>query len=213
MGLALLVIILILTLTTNSWLEPYLFLFTMGVGIIINMGTNIIFGEISFISFSVAALLQLAVSMDYSIFLLHTFTEEKQKNSDITLTSMSNGLFKFRYIMAVFLMIIIIPCCIGQGMNQFNYGTGALAGGEGSKTYDDAQEIKAVFGENNMMLVMVPNTNAVMEKRLSDELDELSFVKSVASLSGYYRQVFLRIFCLMVSYQSCILTAMHELSS
>ncbi len=76
---AVIVILLILLLTTNSWLEPLLFMLTMGVAIILNMGSNIIFGEISFLSSSVAAVLQLAVAMDYSIFLLHTFTREKSK--------------------------------------------------------------------------------------------------------------------------------------
>lgn len=81
---AVIIIIAILILTTNSWLEPALFMFTMGIAIILNMGSNLIFGEISFLSSSVAAVLQLAVAMDYSIFLLHTFTIEKKKNQNIT---------------------------------------------------------------------------------------------------------------------------------
>ncbi len=71
--LALIVTFAILAFTTESWFEPVLFIFVMGIAIIINMGTNIIFGEISFFTFSISAILQLAVSMDYSIFLLHTF--------------------------------------------------------------------------------------------------------------------------------------------
>ncbi len=53
-----------------------LFLSVLGIAILINMGTNIIFGEISFLSNAVGAVLQLACSMDYSIFLLHAFTQE-----------------------------------------------------------------------------------------------------------------------------------------
>lgn len=68
----------ILCLTTTSWFEPFLFLFIMGVAIIINMGTNIFLGEISFLTFSTAAILQLAIAMDYSVFLLHSFTRERQ---------------------------------------------------------------------------------------------------------------------------------------
>ena len=75
--LAVIIIFLILTLTTTSWFEPVLFLSVLGIAIIINMGTNIIFGEISFLSNAVGAVLQLACSMDYSIFLLHAFAEEK----------------------------------------------------------------------------------------------------------------------------------------
>lgn len=71
--LALIVTFAILAFTTESWFEPVLFIFVMGIAIIINMGSNIIFGEISFFTFSISAILQLAVSMDYSIFLLHTF--------------------------------------------------------------------------------------------------------------------------------------------
>lgn len=70
---------LILTITTTSWFEPILFLLIMGIAIVINMGTNIFLGTISFLTFSVAAILQLAIAMDYSIFLLHTFTREKNK--------------------------------------------------------------------------------------------------------------------------------------
>jgi len=77
---AVLVIFLILAIATSSWFEPILFFITMGVAIVINMGTNIIFGEISFISASVASVLQLAVAMDYSIFLLHEFANQKKEN-------------------------------------------------------------------------------------------------------------------------------------
>ncbi|MGN0145009.1 MAG: MMPL family transporter, partial [Clostridium sp.] len=77
--MAVIMIAIILCLTTTSWFEPLLFLMVMGISIIINMGTNIIFGTISFLTFSMAAILQLAVAMDYSIFLLHSFTREKAK--------------------------------------------------------------------------------------------------------------------------------------
>ena len=67
------IIVIILLITTTSWLEPLLFLSSIGVAIFINMGTNIIFGEISFITQTVSPILQLAVSLDYAIFLLHSF--------------------------------------------------------------------------------------------------------------------------------------------
>lgn len=76
--LALVIIWLILTLTTTSWMEPFLFIFVMIVAVILNMGSNIVFGRISFFTFSTAAILQMAVSMDYSIFLLHTFNAYKR---------------------------------------------------------------------------------------------------------------------------------------
>ena len=84
-------ILLILMLTTNSWFEPLLFMLVMGIAIVINMGSNLIFGEISFLSASVAAILQLAVAMDYSIFLLHTFSHEKAKGETAP-AAMANSL-------------------------------------------------------------------------------------------------------------------------
>lgn len=78
-AMAIVIIWLILTLTTNSWFEPFLFILIMAVAIILNMGSNLMFGSISFFTFSTAAILQLAVSMDYSIFLLHTYTSFKNK--------------------------------------------------------------------------------------------------------------------------------------
>lgn len=79
LALGVLMIFLILCITTNSWFEPVLYLTIMGVAIVINKGTNIFLGRISFLTDSVSAVLQLAVSMDYSIFLIHAYTREKQK--------------------------------------------------------------------------------------------------------------------------------------
>ncbi len=77
-------IFVILCITTNSWLEPVLYLTIMGVAVVINKGTNIFLGQISFLTDSVSAVLQLAVSMDYSIFLIHAFTRQKKAGLDQT---------------------------------------------------------------------------------------------------------------------------------
>ncbi|MGL5692801.1 MAG: efflux RND transporter permease subunit [Peptostreptococcaceae bacterium] len=69
------VIVIILMISTSSWFEPVLFLATVGISILINKGTNIFFGEISFITEATAAILQLAVSIDYAVFLLHRFAD------------------------------------------------------------------------------------------------------------------------------------------
>ena len=71
------VILLLLVLSTLSWIEPVLFLAAIGVSILINMGTNFVFGEVSFVTNSVSPILQLAVSLDYAIFLLHAFAAER----------------------------------------------------------------------------------------------------------------------------------------
>ncbi len=77
------IILMILFLTTSSWFEPILFLSTIGIAIIINSGTNLILGEISFVTKAAGSVLQLAVSMDYSIFLLHRFSEFRRQGLDV----------------------------------------------------------------------------------------------------------------------------------
>ncbi len=72
----------ILILTSTSWIEPFLFLFVSGVGIIINRGSNIMFGQVSYITNSIAAILQLALSMDYGIVLLHMYHEKQKEFPD-----------------------------------------------------------------------------------------------------------------------------------
>lgn len=76
------VILLLLCLSTTSWIEPVLFATSIGVSIIINMGTNLMWGEVSFITNAVAPILQLAVSFDYAIFLLHSFETFLKESGD-----------------------------------------------------------------------------------------------------------------------------------
>lgn len=68
--------------TMEEWLLPVAFLVSIGFAIAVNFGTNIIFGEISYITKAIAAILQLGVTMDYSIFLVHRYNEEKNNFSD-----------------------------------------------------------------------------------------------------------------------------------
>lgn len=75
------IIVIILVLSTNSWLEPVFFLTAIGVSVLINLGTNIFVGEVSFITQSVAPILQLAVSLDYAIFLLHSFQDYRNRGN------------------------------------------------------------------------------------------------------------------------------------
>ena len=81
--IALPIIFVILLLTTTSWFEPILFMVTIGVAIMLNRGTNLMFGEISFVTNAAGSVLQLAVSMDYSIFLLHRFAENRQDGKPV----------------------------------------------------------------------------------------------------------------------------------
>lgn len=70
------VILAVLLAMCGSWVEPFLFLIAIGCAILINMGTNIFLGSISNITFSIAAILQLVLSMDYSIILMNRYRQE-----------------------------------------------------------------------------------------------------------------------------------------
>ena len=72
----------ILTLTTASWAEPVLVLIGLGVATVLNAGSNIIFGEISFVTNAAGSVLQLACTLDYSVFLIQRFSECLEENPD-----------------------------------------------------------------------------------------------------------------------------------
>ena len=72
----------VLFLMTDSFLVPVIFLVDIGISIIYNLGTNVFKGEISFITMALVAILQLAVTMDYSIFLYNSYMEQKTHYSD-----------------------------------------------------------------------------------------------------------------------------------
>lgn len=78
--LAVCISLVILILTMESTAVPVIFLISIGIGILFNMGTNIFLGEISYITKALAAVLQLGVTMDYSIFLMHRYDEELLKH-------------------------------------------------------------------------------------------------------------------------------------
>lgn len=79
-GIAVLCALVAMELLTDSWLVPLVFLAGIGITILYNMGTNVFFGQISYITKALAAVLQLAVTMDYSIFLWHAYCARKKEN-------------------------------------------------------------------------------------------------------------------------------------
>ncbi|MFR2847757.1 MAG: efflux RND transporter permease subunit [Hungatella hathewayi] len=250
--------------TTTSWFEPVLFLMVMGIAIIINMGTNLMIGTVSFITFSVAPILQLAIAMDYSVFLLHSFTKMKLKglpaeeamvqairnslssilasgattivgfivlmlmrfsigrdlgfvlakgivislvtvlflmpalilrfNGLIERTEhksfvpsfhkMGNFVYKIRYVVLAIVAVLVIPMFVAQNMNQFAFGNSALGSSPGTAAYEDEQAINSRFGKSNLILAIVPNTDMVTEREMSEEIDDLYYTKSVTSLAG-----------------------------
>ena len=264
MALAVVLIALVLCLSTTSWFEPVLFLSIMGIAIVINNGTNIFLGTISFLTSSASSVLQLACSMDYSIFLLHAFTRRKEAGEEpeqairnaleesigsilpsgattvagfIVLSLMkftigfdlgivlAKGIvvslitvlflmpafilrsyklvektahrpflpkfeklgrlsFKMRYAVLILAVLIAVPAYVGQGMNDFIYGGDTMGGGPGTQMHEDEQAINAQFGRSNMLMILYPNTSMVKEKQLSEELENLGYVKSVTSLAN-----------------------------
>ena len=76
------IILVVLLISCGSYFEPLLFLITIGIAVVLNLGTNFFLGEISDVSFGIAAVLQLALSMDYSIILMNRYRQELKKTDD-----------------------------------------------------------------------------------------------------------------------------------
>ena len=81
--IAIVLMLLILILTTTSWAEPFIIIAGLGIAVIINAGSNLIFGEISFVTNAAGSILQLAVSLDYSVFLIHRFEECRKEETNV----------------------------------------------------------------------------------------------------------------------------------
>ena len=81
--IAVILCLIILQVALDSFFVPFLILANIGLAILYNMGTNIFLGEISYITKAISAVLQLGVTMDFSIFLYHSFQEEKKNNKDL----------------------------------------------------------------------------------------------------------------------------------
>ncbi len=264
MVLAVIFIFAILAFTTTSWFEPVLFLMVMGIAIILNMGSNIIFGEISFMSNAVGAVLQLACSIDYSIFLLDSFTLEKANGIQseqamanalrkafpsvsasgmttivgfLALALMDFGIgpdmgfvlakgialslltvlllmpslilrfqgvinklhhrsflpsfrkfgefaYKIRIPVVVVVLILVVPCYVGQGMADFTYGNEGVGSSPGTPVYAAEQEMNEKFGKSNVMLALVPTGDNLTEKAMSEEIEGLPYVKYALGLAS-----------------------------
>ncbi len=258
--IAIIFVIFVLMLTTDSWFEPVIVMIGLAVAIIINAGSNIIFGEISFVTNAAGTILQLAVSLDYSVFLIHRFTECREKIDNpkeamvealtmSTLSILSSGLttvigfmalclmrfligldlgralakgiaislitvftfmpcvilitykwldkFKHKTLMPSFrrfgkivckvmlpvlvlFVLTIVPSYLASNSNSFYYGSSKLFN-EKTKSGADTAEIEKIFGKSDTYVLMVPKENKTIQKKLSDELHDLSQVKSIIS--------------------------------
>ena len=78
--IAIVFVFVVLVITTTSWIEPVLVMLGLGIAVMINSGSNLIFGEISFVTNAAGTILQIAVSLDYSVFLIHRFEECLKEN-------------------------------------------------------------------------------------------------------------------------------------
>ncbi len=256
-------IIIILVLSTTSWIEPILFLIVIGISILLNMGTNMFFGQISFMTNAVSPILQLAVSLDYAVFLLHSFADNRKKYSNpkiamfhairgsastitasaattlfgfaalvfmnfgigadlginlakgilftyisvmfflpaVTLSvyklidktqhrellpsfkNIHKVLMKLAFPFAIAVMLILVPCFLGQQHTRFTYGFGNIA--SVSQFGQDKTAIQNVFGKSTVMVMLVPRGDAGKEKALCDDIGELDHVTGVVSYTTY----------------------------
>ena len=255
------IIFVILLIATTSWFEPVLFLLTIGIAIILNRGTNLMFGEISFVTNAAGSVLQLAVSMDYSIFLLHRFAEKRQEGLEVqeamveavkesTSSVLSSGLTTVTGFAALILMrfkigpdmgwvmakaiafslicvlcllpalalctyklvdktqhrklypsfekfsrgvmkvripiltvaaILVIPCFVAQGKNDFLYGSSQVYSSEQTRMGRDLVTIDGEYGVSNPLVVMVPKGDMEKEIALNNALKDNPDVSSVIS--------------------------------
>lgn len=253
----------ILTLATTSWFEPIVFLIVILISIVINMGSNIMFGSISSMTVSVAGVLQLAIAMDYTIILLDNFTKQRKGQIPVeealsnairrSITPVSSAgaaaivgflalvlmrynigqdmglvlakgiaislitvmlltpafilrwykiiektehqplvpsfelaaekIYKLRFVILIMLLLLALPSYVGKDMTDFTFGNQAMGLSEGTSVYNDEQKINSIFGRNNLVLAIVPNSSMVTEKILSNKLENLSYVKYITSLA------------------------------
>ncbi len=99
-------------------------------------------------------------------------------------TRLGKGVYCIRYLVLAAVLLITPPAYVAQQMNNFQYGNSAVGGAPGTQVYADDQEITQKFGRSNMMLLIYPNNDPVAEKKLSDELEDLPYVKSVTSMAN-----------------------------
>ena len=91
-GLAVVLCSIVLGLTMDSFLIPVFFLLSIGMAIVYNLGSNVFLGEISYITKALSAVLQLGVTLDYSIFLWHSYQEQQRKCPDDKKKAMANAI-------------------------------------------------------------------------------------------------------------------------
>ena len=97
---------------------------------------------------------------------------------------MGNFAYRIRRPLFILVLLIIIPCYIAQGMANFTYGNEAVANSPGTPVYEAEQQMNAAYGKSNMMIALVPLDSSLTEKAMTDEIDDLPYVKYALSLSS-----------------------------
>ena len=257
------IILAVLLLTSQTYAEIPVLVLTFGAAALLNMGTNYLLGEISFVSNSIAVVLQLALAIDYAIILCHRYTEEREslgardavvaalaksipEISSSCLTTVSGMLammfmqfgigkdlgvvlvkaillsllsvfalmpgllmmfsklidkthhknfipnvtvigrfaVKTRYIIAPVFALLLVAGCIASGRCNYVYGYSTLSTVKKSETAVAEERIDEVFGNDNMMVIIVPNGDYEREGTLLRELESLDITESALGLSN-----------------------------
>ena len=260
---AAIIIVIVLTLTSRSYAEVPVLIITFGVAAILNMGTNFLWGKISFISNSVTVVLQLALAIDYAIILCHRFSDEHEtlpareaciialskaipEISSSSLTTISGlaalgfmhfgigldlaivlikaifcsllsvftlmpgllmlfsklidktghkkllpeidmvGKFanKTKYIIPPIFLVVICVAFFFSNNCPYVYSYNDLETAKASDAQIARSHIKANFGNNNMVAVIVPSGNYDSQRNILKEIDRLDGVKSSMGLAN-----------------------------
>ncbi len=256
-------VLLVLLLSTKHWFEPLLFLMVIGLAILLNEGTNLFLGSVSFITRACSAALQLAVSIDYAVFLLHRFGEcraegmeaveamteaMKRAAPSVAASAMTTvagflaliltdfrlgadmgivlakgvllswlsvmvvlpaaavscmklidrtahrsllpsfnrfgaGVIRRGVPLTVVLLVLLLPAWLGQARNDFVYGSAGMHD-PASAARQEADAIGAMFSDDQLVLIMVPQGDAARSAELARELGGLPFASQVLSYAG-----------------------------
>lgn len=201
---AIMLLLVVLVITTSSWAEPFIILIGLGVAVLINSGSNLIFGEISFVTNAAGPILQMAVSLDYSVFLIHRYEECLRTNTNkqdamvealckSTSSILSSGLttvigffalifmrFKLGSDLGIAFAVVMVPAFIASNRNTYYYAASKIYGEE-TQLGQDIASIEEVFGKSDTYVVLVPNGNPEAERKLSDALNDVPEIKSIIS--------------------------------
>ena len=300
------IIILLLLMFTTSYFEPVVYLIVIGISVIFNMGSNIMMSSVSYLTFSIAALIQVAVSMDYSIFIMHSYKkyrydglapvdaaklalrksltsvsasslttiagflalmfmrykigmdiglvlakgivcslitaflfmprflvmcdkpimkgehkpifraigdwfiklgakrrykklndgtmsfetylpkqmESSHKKGAVKAEKVGNNLLKARFVIPILFIALLAPAFMVQNSNHFMYGEMSSSGGPGSTLFNDRDEIEAVFGSQNNIVVLLKNERADKEVQIVHALENAKHV-GVGKVQSY----------------------------